>query len=155
MEKLARRALSGKDAHVLTKSVFSGLDWKTARSKPRGASHSVYEILRHMKYWQDWVADWLKGKSPVAPRHAAGSWPGAAGPSSRRDWDEAVRQFRRGLVELERHCRNAALSSGRGSKSPLEMLHAIAAHNSYHAGQVVVLRQLLGEWPPPAGGLTW
>jgi len=35
------------------------------------------------------------------------------------------------------------------------MLHAIGAHNSYHAGQVAFLRQLLGKWPPPSGGLTW
>jgi uncharacterized damage-inducible protein DinB len=43
----------------------------------------------------------------------------------------------------------------RAKSSPLQMLHAIAAHNSYHLGQVVVLRQMLGAWPPPSGGLTW
>jgi hypothetical protein len=155
LEKLARRALSGKGAHVETKDVFSGLDWDTGGSKPRGASHSVYEILKHMSYWQDWVVEWLKGKDPALPRHASSSWPGSAGPSNRRDWDDAVRQFRRGLVELERGCRGADLSSGPGRKSRLEMLHTIGAHNSYHAGQVALLRQLLGNWPPPSGGLTW
>jgi hypothetical protein len=40
-------------------------------------------------------------------------------------------------------------------KSRLEMLHTIAGHNSYHVGQVVLLRQLLAAWPPPSGGLTW
>jgi hypothetical protein len=35
------------------------------------------------------------------------------------------------------------------------MLQAIASHNSYHAGQVVALRQILAAWPPPSGGLTW
>ena len=155
LEKLARRVLSGKGAHVETKSVFSGLDWKTAGSKPRGVSHSVYELLEHMKYWQDWVVEWLERKNPVAPRHASEGWPGVGGPTSRRDWDEAVRQFRGGLARLERNCRGADLSSGRGRKSRLEMLHAIGAHNSYHAGQVAFLRQLLGKWPPPSGGLTW
>jgi uncharacterized damage-inducible protein DinB len=155
LEKLARRALSGKDAHVETKRVFSGFDRRAAGSKPPGVPHSVYQLLKHMSYWQDWVVQWLAGRNPAVPRHASGSWPAEAGPSSRRDWDEAVRQFRHGLVELERRCRGADRSSGRGRKSRLEMLHAIAAHNSYHAGQVAFLRQLLGRWPPRSGGLTW
>ena len=155
LEKLARGALSGKGAHVETKDVFAGLDWQAAGSMPRGVPHSLYQLLKHMSYWQDWVVEWLKGNDPAGPRHASGSWPAKAGPSSRRDWDEAVRQFRHGLVELERGCRGVDLSSGRGRKSRLEMLHTIGAHNSYHSGQVAFLRQLLGKWPPPSGGLTW
>ena len=154
-EKLARRALSGKGSHVETKTVFSGLDWRTAGSKPRGVSHSVYQLLKHMSYWQDWVVAWLKGERPAVPRHASGSWPAEARPSSRRDWDEAVEHFRQGLGKLERACRGAGLPSGRGEKKRLEMVHIIGAHNSYHAGQVTFLRQLLGKWPPPSGGVTW
>jgi len=35
------------------------------------------------------------------------------------------------------------------------MLQTIGSHNSYHAGEVAFLRQILGKWPPPSGGLTW
>jgi hypothetical protein len=37
----------------------------------------------------------------------------------------------------------------------MEVLYQLAAHNSYHVGQIVVLRQALGAWPPPGGGDTW
>lgn len=154
-ERRARRALSGKASHAETREVFSGLDWKAAGSKPRSVPHSVYQLLKHMSYWQDWVVAWLEGESPAVPRHASGSWPAESGPSSRREWDEAVARFRRGLRRLERACRGAGLPSGRGRTSRLEMLHTIAAHNSYHAGQVAFLRQLLRKWPPPSGGVTW
>jgi hypothetical protein len=155
LESLGRSMLSGKGAHVETKEVFSALDWKTAGEKPRGVPHSVYQLLRHMTYWQDWVVQWLDGRKPALTRHASGGWPDAGGPSSRREWEGAVRRFRRGLVELEHACRDADLASGRGRKSRLEMLQTIGTHNSYHAGQVAFLRQLLGKWPPPSGGLTW
>ena len=154
-QKLARRALSGNGSHSATRDVFAGLDWRAAGKRPRGVPHSVYQLLKHMSYWQDWVVAWLEGESPATPRHASGSWPVEARPSSRRDWDEAVRQFRSGLRKLERGCRGADLASWRGGKSRLEMLHTIGTHNSYHAGQVAFLRQLLGKWPPPSGGLTW
>ena len=155
LEKLARRALSGEGAHVATKSIFAGLDWKAAGAKPDNVSHSAYQLLKHMSYWQDWVIAWSEGESPAVPRHASGSWPREAGPSSRSDWSKTVRQFRRGLKQLERACRRADLSSARDGKSRLEMLQTIGAHNSYHAGQVAFLRQFLDKWPPPSGGLTW
>ena len=31
----------------------------------------------------------------------------------------------------------------------------VGVHNAHHLGQVVLLRQLLGAWPPPAGSYTW
>jgi uncharacterized damage-inducible protein DinB len=36
-----------------------------------------------------------------------------------------------------------------------EALVHVSTHNSYHLGQVIVLRQMLGAWPPPAGSYTW
>jgi len=90
LERLARLALSGRGSHVETKDAFSGLRWQAAGLKPHGVFHSVYQLLKHMSYWQDWVVAWLGGGSPAVPRHASGSWPTEAGPTNRRDWDEAV-----------------------------------------------------------------
>ena len=36
-----------------------------------------------------------------------------------------------------------------------EQLESFAAHNAYHFGRIVLLRQMLGSWPPPSDGLTW
>jgi uncharacterized damage-inducible protein DinB len=154
-ERRARRSLSGKGSHAEAGDVFAGLDWSAAGVKPRGAPHSVYELLGHMSYWQDWAVRWLNGEKPAAPPHASGSWPAADSPASRRDWDEAVARFRRGLTALERACRGAGRPLSRGAQRRLDMLHTIGAHSSYHAGQVAFLRQLLGKWPPPSGGVTW
>lgn len=148
-------ALSGTGAHAENEAVFSSLDWKLAGRRPARSPHSIYQLLNHMLYWQDWVLEWLDGADPPTPEHASGSWPGKAGPSSRKEWDQAVRRFRTGLAALTRHSRTADLSAKNGAKSRLEMLQTIASHNSYHAGQVVLIRQQLGAWPPPTGSLTW
>jgi uncharacterized damage-inducible protein DinB len=34
-------------------------------------------------------------------------------------------------------------------------LWEIVAHNSYHIGQVALLRRQAGAWPPERGGDTW
>jgi len=36
-----------------------------------------------------------------------------------------------------------------------EQLESLAAHNAYHFGRIVLLRQLAGAWPPASGGFTW
>ena len=151
---LVRRALTGKDAHVITKTVFDGLEWTAAGLRPPGAPHTLYQLLNHMIFWQDWVLAWLDRRSPAPAEHASVGWPGTPAPSSLTEWTDAVRHFREGLGRLEARYR-ARPMAGRGRKTPSEMLAAIGAHNSYHAGQVVLLRQQAGHWPPPTGGLTW
>ena len=153
--KAIQHSLSGEGAHAATYDVFSGLDWKLAGVRPENAPHSVYQLLNHMQYWQEWVLKWLDGSRPPIPKRASSSWPGDAAPASRKTWDGAVRRFRAGIEALSRRSREADLVSRDGAKSRLEMLQTIASHNSYHAGQVVLLRQVLGAWPPPSGGLTW
>jgi uncharacterized damage-inducible protein DinB len=135
--------------------VFSGLDAKAAGARPGNLPHSLFQILNHIAYWQDWVVKWLDGERPRVPRHASGSWPGAMAPANAAEWQRSVRRFQTGLKELERRSRTADLPALLGKQTRLEMLHAIASHNSYHTGQAVALRQMLGKWPPPSGGLTW
>ena len=155
LHKVVDNALSGKGAHTGTKDIFEGLDWKAAGARPERGPHSIYQVLKHLNYWQDWVVKWLDGGDPKIPKHASGGWPGEANPASAKEWQQAVREFRDGLSRLERQSRDTDLLAKRGKHTRLGMLQAIAAHNSYHAGQVVALRQIQGQWPPPSGGLTW
>ncbi len=155
LAKVMGRALSGKGAHVAPKDAFNGLDWKTAGAQPDGVPHSIFQLLNHMTYWNDWVVKWLAGQKPPVPKHASGSWPGGAAPQTAKEWRQALRRFEQGLQAMTRASQATDLLAKRGTSTGLQMLQAIAAHNSYHLGQVVVLRQRLGAWPPPSGGLTW
>jgi hypothetical protein len=155
LRKVARHALTGRGAHVETKTVFSGLSWRLAGARRRGVPHSLYQILNHMTFWQEWGVEWLAGRDPAIPAHASGSWPGPVAPRNQREWEAAVARFEGALGELDRRSGKRDLLSRHGRKSRLEMLQTIGAHNSYHAGQAVLLRQVLGAWPPPTGGLSW
>jgi uncharacterized damage-inducible protein DinB len=149
------RALAGKSAHVETATIFDGLDWKVAGARPAGVPHSLFQLLNHMIYWQEWVVRWLDGKKPRPPKHADGGWPGSVSPATRKEWEQTIRRFHRTLRILDLDSRGEDLLSKRGKMTRLEMLHIIGSHNSYHAGQVAFLRQLLAVWPPPSGGVTW
>ena len=155
LQRATSTALSGKNAHVESTKVLAGLDWKLAGARPRGAPYSVFQLVNHMTYWQEWVVKWLDGKGPRPPRHAAGGWPSGVGPANRAEWSQAVRRYRTALAALNSRSRREDLLTRRGTMTALEMLRIIGSHTSYHIGQVALLRQLLGAWPPPSGGVTW
>jgi hypothetical protein len=54
-------ALTGGDAHVATRSVFDGLDWRFAGARVKGSPHTLYELLNHMIFWQEGVVAFLDG----------------------------------------------------------------------------------------------
>ena len=62
---------------------------------------------------------------------------------------------------LEQHARNDDLRStvdapvSRRAEESGGDAPDLTWRNSYHLGQIVLVRQLLGAWPPPGAGLTW
>jgi uncharacterized damage-inducible protein DinB len=46
-------------------------------------------------------------------------------------------------------------SHGSIASSLAAVLWQTAVHNSYHLGQIVLLRQRLSIWPPETGSDTW
>ena len=153
-----RRALSGEGSHVDVGGAFLGLDWRLAGRRPAGAPHSVFRLLGHMIYWQDVYLERLAGASVPSPEHDAIGWPGAEEPSSEDEWKDAVARFSAGLARAMRAAESNSLDLALpnfGGRTRHETLHLIASHNSYHVGQVALLRRMLETWPPPGGGDSW
>jgi uncharacterized damage-inducible protein DinB len=108
-----------------------------------------------MIYWHGFALKWLDGKKDPTPGHAAEGWPGAESPNSAEEWEKTVEEFGAGLEEMKRRAKTENPFSDKGKKTAVEILQTIASHNSYHIGQVTLLRRVLDEWPPPRGGATW
>ncbi|GIN84926.1 hypothetical protein J6TS2_13120 [Heyndrickxia sporothermodurans] len=144
--------LHGENAHVDPLEVFEGLQWDMAGVKPTNCPYSVWQILNHMIFWQDFYLTYLKGRVPNHPEHDEDSWPDETGPSNETEWGDTVFQFSKGLKEAEneakkdlKEMKDAGLERTRG-----DLLATLMAHNSYHTGQVALIRQLIGAWPPPS-----
>lgn len=123
--------------------------------------HSIAEIAAHMDFWQRWLLARCQGRSEPVPAAASLGWPAVeAG-----EWPAVRDRFLAGAEELAafaERSRALELLVQPAIEVPLlagytvadALVHA-ATHNSHHLGQVITLRQLMGLWPPPGGGLTW
>ena len=58
-------------------------------------------------------------------------------------------------AELDRQIPSAHAGDKTVAGTLEAVLWQMVAHNSYHAGQIALIRRALGVWPPRAGGDTW
>lgn len=152
--------LYGEGSHTHMLHALEGLDGALAGRRPGTAPHTVFQILQHMSYWQDISLARLAGDPPPTPASAALGWTAAAAPEDEGEWQAAIACFAEGLRDLEARARDPQLDLAAPAHrdrpvSAREELLMIQGHNSYHLGQIVLLRQQLGAWPPPRGGVTW
>lgn len=164
MSELAQ-VLAGDSAHAPPANVLERLTGEAAHRAIPGAPHTVFEELWHIAYWQQITLDWLRGVETPVPTHAADGFPAQSDKDS-ETWEQLCRRFfqcsdeavaaARDVTRLDREIR---CPSRPGMPVRLmtvrDQLESLGAHNAYHFGRIVLLRQLLGLWPPPSGGYAW
>jgi uncharacterized damage-inducible protein DinB len=125
-----------------------------------GSLHTIAEIVSHLAFWQDWFRGRCEGGADPMPATAALGWQ-APRPGS---WLDVRQRFLDGLeaiVVLGEREDAARVLAPALEFPPLagytvgDALVHVSNHNTHHLGQVILLRQLMGAWPPPSGSWTW
>jgi uncharacterized damage-inducible protein DinB len=158
-------ALTGEAAHVAPKRILEGLEEEIVHREIAGAPHTIYQELWHIAFWLQMTLDWVGGVETPYPLHPADAFPGKA-ETERESWEQLCERFFRGIHEAGTLALDAARLDVRvrcpsRPEEPIrtmtvrEQLLSLACHDSYHFGQIVLLRQLNGAWPPVSGGFTW
>jgi len=156
------RTLIGNGVGAPPAHILEAIDDKTAHRRFDGAPHSIYEEVWHLSFWQQLSLDWIAGKPTPYPAHASDGFPA----SFDEPWSVLRERFLSGVREaaqiagaprkLEASVFCLSLDPDAPRTMPIrEQVEGIAAHNAYHLGRIVLLRQLFGVWPPPSGGDTW
>ncbi|MEN8150804.1 MAG: DinB family protein [Planctomycetota bacterium] len=144
-----RLALAGRFAHPEPADAVAGLSAVAAGTLPEGASRTIHEILGHLVYWQDVTLKWIDGVEPEAPATPEEPWPAGPKPESAEAWTALADRFVEGIRQAKRIAVREDLDAplvGMEGATVFGALHATASHNSWHAGQIVMLRRMLGEW---------
>lgn len=148
--------LTGEGAYANVRHILEGVELGQLGVRPDVSPHSIYEELWHMLWWQDFVLEEVRGVPRQNPAHAAETWPEHAAPEDLAEARELVRRFLTGVNRAAALAADAeTLDRVVGNYTVRSLLETLLAHNSYHLGRIVLLRQLIGIWPPPSGGDTW
>lgn len=158
--------LHGKGAHADPIACVEDLSAESAAQHVEGFPHSIGQLVFHMNYWMDYELRRIRGERPAYPRHSSESFPLAPSPADAEDWDRLRRRFA-GLLsdftalaksfpeEMQRQIETVYEGDTKLAGTLEAVLWQMVAHNSYHVGQIAMLRRTLGAWPPREGGDTW
>jgi uncharacterized damage-inducible protein DinB len=158
--------LRGKGTHADPLACVEDLPAELAGRQVAGFPHSIGQLVFHMNYWMDYELRRIRGERPAYPEHAAGSWPSAASPADAQEWDR-LRKYLASLLaefaalansspeEMQRQIETAHEGDKKVAGTLEAVLWQMVAHNSYHVGQIAMLRRSLTAWPPRGGGDTW
>ncbi len=143
--------LKGSEAHAdfdaAVKDLPAGLRGKT----PKGAEHSPWEILEHLRIAQWDILEFARDAKHKSPEFPGGYWPASPVPPSEKAWNKSVEAFRADrealcdLVANESTDLFAKIPHGDG-QTVLRQALLTADHNAYHVGQLILVRRLLGAW---------
>ncbi len=146
------KLLKGGMAHVTFEKAVKGIPVEARGKRPKGAPHSLWEMLEHMRIAQWDILEFTRDPNHVSPEWPTGYWPNSAAPPDAKAWAKSVRSFQ---ADLDAMCELVANDStdvfspiphGDGQTILREAL-LVADHNSYHLGEFVLVRRLLGVWP--------
>lgn len=144
--------LTGENAHVNFDSAVKGVPAALRGKRPKGAEHSLWQLLEHIRIGQWDILEYVRDPNHVSPKWPDGYWPPRPAPENGSAWEKSVKSFRRdraalvALVEDESRDPLAPIPHA-GGKTLLREVLLAADHNAYHIGQFVALRRLLGAWP--------
>jgi uncharacterized damage-inducible protein DinB len=169
MSSMSQRALTellrGKGAHIDPLACVEDISAEVASRQAAGFPHSIAQLLFHTNYWMDYELRRIRGEKPKYPEHASESFlPGPA--VNAEEWERLRNSFAALLTEyaalaksspekLQRQVESAREDDKKTAGTVEAVLWQMVAHTSYHAGQIVMMRQLLEAWPPRGGGDSW
>jgi hypothetical protein len=147
-------------SHIL-ENLPEALAHRAIPNSPR----TIYAELWHIVFWQQIAIDWTTGTPTPNPGTATAGFPSAAD-IAREPWPQLCARFFATCEKIAAIARDTArfealveCPSPAGHPTRFmavrEQLESATAHNAYHFGRIVLLRQLASAWPPPSGGFTW
>ena len=132
---------------------MKGLPAALRGERPAGYPHSAWELLEHIRITQHDLLDFCQNpdyeEKLAWPRDY---WPITSAPLSEDAWDKSIADYQRDREALARFTTDskfdltAKILRGTGQTYLRTILVAVD-HASYHVGQIISVRRLLGAWP--------
>jgi uncharacterized damage-inducible protein DinB len=143
--------LRGGQAHATFDDTVDGFPLDKTGVRPAGLPHSAWELLEHLRIAQRDILEFSRSTDYQAIRWPDDYWPRSPRPERESQWRESAQAVRDDLAEFEKLLQDpgrdlyAPFPWGKG-QTLLRQALLIADHNSYHLGQLLLVRRALGAW---------
>jgi hypothetical protein len=129
------------------RGAFRGMTPAEALWRPAPDRNSAWSLLLHAAYWKYVVRRRLHGEDVEGFRRSPANWPALPDPADARALRADLRLLgdeHARLLDAVRRLppSHLARKTPRGAFTYAQVIHGVAAHDSHHGGQVLLLRRL-------------
>ena len=139
------------NAHVSLEAALENIPFTLLGNKPDRLPYSIWQVAEHIRIAQWDILEFSRNPKHVSPKWSDDYWPAAAAPQSKHEWEKCIKQLIEDRKEFIRLIQSAGdainipFEYGNGQSLLREAL-VLADHNSYHTGEIIIIRRLLNAW---------
>ncbi len=152
-KEIVASSLDWDQAHLSLQNAVDGIPAELRGRRPQGLPHSPWELVEHIRIAQHDLFDFCTNPEYEHKLNWPDDyWPVARQSISDEDWDNSlteIRKHRDALKELTTRPGfdlTDKIPMGTGQTYLRTILVAVD-HASYHTGELLAVRRLLGAWP--------
>jgi len=153
MDKVVKQELidfiNTHQTHMNFEDALKSFPTNWINQKARGVNYTFYALVEHLRIAQHDILSYIKQENYVELNWPDDYWPALNFKASKKDFLESVKHFKKDQRELtsliNKH--DFKLSSTLpNKKTALHEILLIIDHNSYHIGELAILRQVENIW---------
>lgn len=143
--------LEGKHAHASIDDALQDFPLGIINSKPENCPHTFWQIIEHIRLTQNDIVDFIVNPNYIERKWPQDYWPKPEQAANEQTWNWSVSELKndyqrlKGIVQDPKIDLLKTIPHGTGQTIFREVILVID-HNSYHIGQFILMRKMLGKW---------
>ncbi|MCG3225910.1 MAG: DinB family protein [Candidatus Heimdallarchaeota archaeon] len=141
------KGLEGHYSHISPEKALADLNSELANKNIEGFPHSIWDLLHHMATWQEVVIASITGKEIDWDNITQNkNWPTEESKKLDANFDKLLTKFKEDFQKVEDLVKSVDFSKPIASWQDNPVMQALMVaitHNSYHLGQIMVLKKNL------------
>jgi uncharacterized damage-inducible protein DinB len=140
-------------AHVSIDDALKELRSENRNRRPAKNVHSIWENFQHMIIAQKDLLNYVTDENWESPKWPEEYWTEEEEEEEIDDerWETSISTFNNDLEKIIELINNKEVDllkviPNTKNHTPLREIFLIADHNSYHTGQIIFTRKVLGDW---------
>jgi hypothetical protein len=148
--------LKGGQAHATLADAVAHFPIDRIGEKPVGVPYSAWQLVEHIRIALHDLLEFVTNSEYVELEWPAAYWPKDAEPASKSEntgsWEGTVKALHADLKSFEALVHSpesnlhATIPWGKNGETLLRTVLLAADHTSYHVGELILLRRVLGIW---------
>lgn len=143
--------LNNPHTHATLADAAKDFPEKYINERPHGASYSFWDMLEHIRINQNDMMDFMINPDYADKKWPEDYWPKPGTQANLKMWEDSVAQYIKDEEKLKKIIKDPSIDllikipHGSGQTIFREIIQIID-HSSYHIGQLILMRKLIGQW---------